>query len=174
MRNKTVIATPPGATVKEQLAFHDMTQKQWRMLLEVVLRLYLKLYPPLSTDWNRSDHPQGPDGRFIGKGSSAENTHVQEGESTPAQKSSYAGRKTVERDLKRQKTSSIKKAIASFEKQIASHEEKLKDPAKYDATWNMRREDNQKGLLKHWQKEIDNFHTSIERRREELKRRGET
>ncbi len=35
MRNKAVLPTPPGATIKEQLAFHGMTQKEFAMRMDM-------------------------------------------------------------------------------------------------------------------------------------------
>lgn len=79
----------------------------------------------------------------------------------------------AEKDLKKQKTSSVRKSIATFEKRIAQHEEKIMHPEQYDAKWNERTEQNRRGLLKHWKKEIENFRKSITRREAELKRRDE-
>lgn len=79
----------------------------------------------------------------------------------------------AEKDLQRQRTSSIRKAIVSFEKRIAEHENKIAFPAQYDAKWNGATENYRNGMLRHWKKEIDTFQKSIARREAELKRRGE-
>lgn len=79
----------------------------------------------------------------------------------------------AEKDLQRQRTSSIRKAIISFEKRIAEHENKIAFPAQYDAKWNGATENYRNGMLRHWKKEIDTFQKSIARREAELKRRGE-
>lgn len=78
-----------------------------------------------------------------------------------------------EKDLKNQKTSSIKKAMASFEAQIVVHQKKIADPAKYVPDWDSRDIREREGLLKHWEKEIRNFRQSIDNRMAELKERGE-
>ena len=79
----------------------------------------------------------------------------------------------AEQDLSKQKTSSLKKGLASFQKRIDEHQKKLADPQKYDAEWNSKSAKQQQGLLKHWKKEIANFQESIDSRIEELKTRGE-
>ena len=79
----------------------------------------------------------------------------------------------AEKDLRRQKTSSIKKSIATLEKRIVQHEQKIAFPAEHDAEWKNKDEGWQRGLLNHWQKEINGFRKSLARREAELKRRGE-
>ncbi len=79
----------------------------------------------------------------------------------------------AEKDLSNQKTSSLKKGIASFEEQIAEHQRKISDPQKYVSGWEGKDTREQQGLLKHWKKEISNFQESIRNRIDELKRRGE-
>lgn len=78
-----------------------------------------------------------------------------------------------EKDLKNQKTSSLKKALTSFEAQIVEHQNKIADPKKYVPDWDSKDVREQKGLLKHWEKEIKNFRESIDNRIDELKKRGE-
>ncbi len=79
----------------------------------------------------------------------------------------------AEKDLRRQKTSSIKKSIATLEKRIEQHEQKIAFPAEHDVGWNNKDDEWQRGLLNHWQKEITGFRKSLARREAELKRRGE-
>lgn len=78
-----------------------------------------------------------------------------------------------EKDLKNQKTSSLKKSLASFEAQIAEHQKKIANPARYVENWEGKDVREQKGLVKHWEKEVKNFRESIDNRIEELKKRGE-
>lgn len=79
----------------------------------------------------------------------------------------------AERDLAKQKSSSIKKAIASYNLRIAEHQRKIQNPEKYDDDWHTYSKMHQDGLKRHWQKEINNFQRSIDDRIAELKERGE-
>ncbi len=78
-----------------------------------------------------------------------------------------------EKDLSKQKTNSLKKGIKNFKKRISEHEDKINNPEKYISNWHKLDEREKAGLIKHWQKEIDNFNKSIQNRIDELKRRGE-
>lgn len=79
----------------------------------------------------------------------------------------------AERDLAKQKSSSIKKAIASYNLRIAEHQQKIQNPEKYVDDWHTYSRMHQDGLKRHWQKEINNFQRSIDDRVAELKERGE-
>lgn len=79
----------------------------------------------------------------------------------------------AEKDLAKQKTSSLKKGLASFQEQISVHENKIANPKAYVPDWDSMDERAKQGLLKHWNKEIENFRESVDNRIEELKRRGE-
>ena len=79
----------------------------------------------------------------------------------------------AEKDLSNQKTSSLKKGLVSFEEQIQEHRKKIANPEKYVDGWADKDPREQKGLLKHWNKEISNFEESVANRIEELKKRGE-
>lgn len=79
----------------------------------------------------------------------------------------------AEKDLSKQKTASLKKGIASFETRIAEHKEKLAHPEYFDESWEKKSDNAKKGLLKHWEKEIQNFEESVRNRMEELEKRGE-
>lgn len=79
----------------------------------------------------------------------------------------------AERDLAKQKSSSIKKAIASYNLRIAEHQQKIQNPEKYVDDWHTYSKMHQDGLKRHWQKEINNFQRSIDDRVAELKERGE-
>ena len=75
--------------------------------------------------------------------------------------------------LKKQSTAALRKGIRTFQKRIAEHEDKLRHPERYDPKWGSYEDWQRRGLLGHWQKEIDNFKESIENRIIELKERGE-
>lgn len=79
----------------------------------------------------------------------------------------------AERDIITQKSSSLLKAIRKYEKNIEEHQKKINDPRKYIPGWDNYDERLKKCLLRHWNKEIQNFEQSIAYRIKELKRRGE-
>lgn len=78
-----------------------------------------------------------------------------------------------EKDIGKQSSNSLKRGIRSFNKLIDEHKDKIKNPQKYDANWDSKNEFAKNGLIKHWQKEINNFYESIRERMEELIKRGE-
>lgn len=88
-------------------------------------------------------------------------------------KGSGGALETVEKDLPKQKTSSIRKSILSLSNRVKIHEMKIAFPEQYDVGWAEKNELQRNGLLKHWQKELKTFKDSIERRENELRRRGE-
>jgi hypothetical protein len=57
------------------------------------------------------------------------------------------------RDALKKSENRLKKSINSHEKQAAEHIDKLNNPEKYDADWNNKTEQQQKGLLKKWAKD---------------------
>lgn len=79
----------------------------------------------------------------------------------------------AEKDLSKQKTTSLIKGIASFSERITEHQNKIADPGKYVSGWDGKDVREQQGLLKHWKKEISNFQESIKNREDELRNRGE-
>lgn len=84
------------------------------------------------------------------------------------------GKKThVEQDVAKQKSSSLRKGIATCEQRIVEHQQKIDNPAAYVKDWETMTKKHQEGLKLHWQKEIKNFRQSIETRRAALKERGE-
>ena len=78
-----------------------------------------------------------------------------------------------EKDLQRQKTSSIRKSLETFDQRIVEHWHKIEHPEEHVPNWDERDPREQEGLKKHWYKEITNFRESRARRIAELKRRGE-
>lgn len=83
------------------------------------------------------------------------------------------GQRSKQSDLEKQSSSSIRKGIRSLEKRIEGHREKLKHPELYTDEWEERPEKYKKGLYRHWRHEIQKFQESIERSKNELRRRGE-
>lgn len=80
---------------------------------------------------------------------------------------------SAEKDLQRQKTSSIRKSLETFDQRIVEHWHKIEHPEEHVPNWDERDPREQEGLKKHWYKEITNFRESRARRIAELKRRGE-
>lgn len=80
---------------------------------------------------------------------------------------------SAEKDLQRQKTSSIRKSLETFDQRIVEHCHKIEHPEEHVPNWDERDPREQEGLKKHWYKEITNFRESRARRIAELKRRGE-
>ena len=80
---------------------------------------------------------------------------------------------SAEKDLQRQKTSSIRKSLETFDQRIVEHWHKIEHPEEHVPNWDERDPREQEGLKKHWYKEITNFRESRVRRIAELKRRGE-
>ena len=56
----------------------------------------------------------------------------------------------------------LAKSIRSLEKQISNHEDKLRNPIKYQPNWNSFSQDRQNNELNHWATEIRNFTEQIE------------
>ena len=79
----------------------------------------------------------------------------------------------AEEDIKNQSSTSLKKAIRKYEKRIQEHEQKIANPEAAVDDWNADSEQQKKGTIKHWQKEIRNFQENINDRIEELKKRGD-
>ena len=78
-----------------------------------------------------------------------------------------------ERDIKNQKTESLKKGIRSYEKVIEKHKNYIENPSEHVPNWNEISERRQNGLIKHWNKEIRTAQQSIENREIEIRKRGE-
>jgi hypothetical protein len=79
----------------------------------------------------------------------------------------------AEKDIKKQESGSLRRAIRKFERNIELHRQKISDPKKYAKDWDTLDVREQNGMKKHWQKEIDTFQTNIDNRIAELKERGE-
>ena len=69
-----------------------LTNKQWRMLLEVVLRLLYRLYPQTVMDaWEESEHKRDKDGKFSSTGSGGGGTSTEKKSSEPLKKQTEHG-----------------------------------------------------------------------------------
>lgn len=79
----------------------------------------------------------------------------------------------AEKDIYRQESNSLKRAVRKYEANIAEHKAKISNPENYVPDWNNKDEREKKGLVKHWEKEIRNFEQSIDDRIAELKTRGD-
>lgn len=72
----------------------------------------------------------------------------------------------------KQSDAHLKKSIASWSEKITVHQAKIADPRKYDSGWDDKSEAHKAGLIKHWQKEIQNFQNNIKEANDELDKRG--
>lgn len=79
----------------------------------------------------------------------------------------------VEKALKTQPSSALRKGIRSLEKRIAEHEAKLATPERFYPEWKSLSESRKRKAILHWEEEISNFKESIDFRNDELKKRGE-
>ncbi|MGN1132963.1 MAG: hypothetical protein ACI4RN_00760 [Oscillospiraceae bacterium] len=79
----------------------------------------------------------------------------------------------AEKDIERQESNSLKRAIRNYNKRIKEHEEYIKNPYEHCHEWDNYEERKKNGLIRHWKKEISNFEKSIEDRIKELKKRGD-
>ena len=75
------------------------------------------------------------------------------------------------RSIAKRTDKQLHKSINSWKKNITEHQEKLQAPGKYDKEWNEKNSSAKAGLLKHWEKEINNFQKNIDLAYEELERR---
>ena len=79
----------------------------------------------------------------------------------------------AEKDIKNQESNSLKRAIRHYEQRIAEHESYINNPKNHVPDWDELTEVRRNGLIRHWNKEIRNFQTSINDRVTELKERGD-
>lgn len=79
----------------------------------------------------------------------------------------------AEKDISRQESNSLERGIRNLTKQIEEHKRHIDFPEEYIEDWNSKSEKEKVGLIKHWNKEIRTFQTSINDRIEELKKRGD-
>ena len=79
----------------------------------------------------------------------------------------------AEKDIKKQQSGSLKRAIRKYQAMIEEHEAKIKNPKEIYPEWDTYDPRYQDGLKRHWNKEIRNFKQSIQDRVDELKERGD-
>lgn len=79
----------------------------------------------------------------------------------------------LEKDIVKQKSSSLRRGIRSHKRQIAIHEGYINNPLSHVPSWKELSERERNGLIKHWKKEIRNSKQAIQDRIDELKKRGE-
>lgn len=124
---------------------------------------------------------KGKDGKFIGsepyadkeRGASDSDGSDGGGQEGASEQSGDITENKVESDLYKQDSTSLKRAIRRYQKRINEHKDKISHPEKYVRDWDTYDGRRRNGLLKHWNKEIQNFSVSIQRREDELKRRGD-
>lgn len=78
-----------------------------------------------------------------------------------------------EKDIERQESNSLKRAIRNYKRRIKEHEEYISNPYEHCPDWDSFDDRKKEGLIKHWKKEISNFDESIQNRVTELKKRGD-
>ena len=78
-----------------------------------------------------------------------------------------------EEAIENQTPNQLRKGIRSLKKKIDIHKAKIENPAKFCENWNSRDQRAKYGLIRHWQKEIEDTEESIQNRVDELKKRGE-
>ena len=79
----------------------------------------------------------------------------------------------AEQDLEKQSSASIRKGITNLKQKYELHVDKVAHPEMYDPDFATYTKEHQEGLVHHWEKEMNQFQKSIERRRNVLKERGE-
>lgn len=80
----------------------------------------------------------------------------------------------AEKALAKQSVAQLKKGIASLQNRVSEHLEHINNPQNYVDGWDNLDENMRKGLVRHWEKEIQTFQTGIQDRTNELSSRGET
>lgn len=78
-----------------------------------------------------------------------------------------------EKDINNQTTAQLRKGIRSYRKQIVKHIDRIQNPKDFYPEWDSFDKRYQAGLKRHWEKEIKNHRTEIERREIEINKRGE-
>lgn len=79
----------------------------------------------------------------------------------------------AEKDIEKQESASLIRAMRKYEKRIEEHKGYINDPNSHCPDWDSYSEQKKAGLVRHWNKEISNFEESIQNRIDELKKRGE-
>lgn len=79
----------------------------------------------------------------------------------------------IPEDMRKQTTKQLKKGIKNYDKMIAEHEYKIKNPQEFYSDWDSISERIQNGRIKHWQKEIDIAKRNKLASKQLLKEKGE-
>mgnify|MGYP001114899057 CR=1 FL=1 len=79
----------------------------------------------------------------------------------------------AEKDIEKQESGSLIRAMRKYEQRIEEHKSYIDNPESHCPDWNSYSEQKKAGLIRHWNKEINNFRESIQNRIDELKKRGE-
>ncbi len=85
----------------------------------------------------------------------------------------HAFASSIEQDIMKQTSNSLMRGIKSLESQVMTHKAKIEHPERNCPGWESFDPRYQNGLIRHWNKEIDNWNRSIHARISELERRGE-
>lgn len=78
-----------------------------------------------------------------------------------------------ESDLPKQESASIKRSVRKLKRRIWEHEDKIAHPEAYSADWETLSDYRKAKRLEYWRTEIEEFKKSIQRRADELRKRGE-
>lgn len=68
--------------------------------------------------------------------------------------------------------SALYHCLRNLKKEVELHEIKIKNPKTYIKNWNDRNDYYKEGIIKYWQREIENMRFQIKCVEEEIKRRG--
>lgn len=79
-----------------------------------------------------------------------------------------------ESDLPKQETVSIKRSIRRLNRRISEHKEKIANPEAHSKDWDKLSDERKQRRLEYWENEIQEFQKSIQRRIDELNKRGES
>lgn len=78
-----------------------------------------------------------------------------------------------ESGLPKQESASIKRSVRKLKRRILEHEDKIAHPEVYSADWETLSDYRKAKRLEYWRTEIEEFKKSIQRRADELRKRGE-
>lgn len=73
--------------------------------------------------------------------------------------------------IAKQSDRQLMKSISSWKTNIAEHEDKIKNPAKYDQDWDSKTDVQKAGLIRHWEKEVRHFEDNIKEAEAEIVKR---
>lgn len=137
--------------------YEDRSKRDWREDVEVDGESY--------EEWKEGKRWHGP----VNERSYTKNNGLLGGE--PDDTMVLDLQQFAERDLKKQSEAELRKGMKNLRERIEEHKKKIKTPEMLPA-WDKMSEQQRKGTIKHWKKEMRTFEENIENRIEELKRRG--